>query len=102
MESDGIHPSYCLNIAIVKYARMFTTRLEMPGKSRKEESENIDDCIDKCRDISPNERIVERWMMRQAKRCLERGDEDWSEWFGKKRWESFNRRDFCDEEANKI
>ena len=60
------------------------------------------DYIDKCRDTSQTERIVERWMMRQAERCLERGDEDQTEWFEPKRWESFNRREIYDEEANKM
>ena len=40
--------------------------------------------------------------MRQAKCCLDHGDEDWTEWFQPKNWEHFNRRDFYDEEANKI
>ena len=40
--------------------------------------------------------------MRQAKHCLEQGDEDWTIWFEPKNWEHFNRRDFYDEEANKI
>ena len=40
--------------------------------------------------------------MRYAKRCLEQGDEDWTEWFEPKNLEYFNRRGFCDEETNKI
>ena len=41
-------------------------------------------------------------MTRQAERCIEQRDEDWTEWFEQKRWGCFNKRDSYDEEANKV
>ena len=73
----------------------------MLGDSRKKEFENIEDYIDASTGISQTERIAEKWMMIQAERRLERRDEDWTEWFEQKGWESFSRRDFDDEESNK-
>ena len=71
-------------------------------KVEKRGIENMKDYNDVCRDIQQTKRIVERWMIRWAKCCLEQGDEDWIEWFEPKACECFNRRDFYDEQAIKI
>ena len=62
---SGIHSSYCLSITRVEL--YFTTGLEMPNKTRREE---FGEFIDNCRKLLGAEEKVEKWMTKQAVRCL--------------------------------
>ena len=77
----------------LKYRFRFTTRLCTPYKSRKKE---VEDFIDKCIEIAWAEEEVEKWMTKQAIRCLRRGDDDRASCYEQRTWKPFKRRRFYD------
>ena len=62
----------------------------------------LDEWLGKLVDLPKSEKEIDKWMKRQAGRCLERGHDDVAEWCEKGLCDSFERREYLGEEAKGI